>query len=143
MTRLVSCLRGPVLTAHRSFPRCSYDDDGCIEYLGMKYGPTRPAARTTLRAELSVLKQVDRVYALTVETYPNMHKDLYNSMSVPAFMRRIRDRNAAQEAMKCSDPTTIRTPVEAVLHIQCATRTMVVVTCPTDKLPSVMSVQSI
>ena len=133
MTRLVSCLRGPALTAHRSLPREErYDYDGCIEYLGMIYGHTRPAARTTLRAELSVLKQeegesvdtfADRVYALTVEAYPNMHKDLYNSLSVPAFLRGIRDRNAAQEAMKFSDLTTVRTSVEAVLHIQCATRT--------------------
>ena len=52
-----------------------------------------------------------------------MHKDLYNSLSVPAFLRGIRDRSAAQEAMKFSDPATIRTAVEAVLHIQCATRT--------------------
>ena len=42
---------------------------------------------------------------------------------MPAFLRGIRDRSAAQEAMKLSDPTTIRTAVEAVLHIQCATRT--------------------
>ena len=133
MTRLVSYLRGPALSAHICLPREErYDYDGCIEYLGMRHGHTRPAARTTLRAELSVLKQeegesvdtfADRVYALTVEAYPNMHKDLYNSLSVPAFLRGIRDRNAAQEAMKFSDPTTIRTAVEAVLHIQCVTRT--------------------
>ena len=133
MTRLVSCLRGPALTAHRSLPREErYDYEGCISYLCMRYGHSRPVARTTLRAELSVLKQeegesvdtfADRVYALTVAAYPNMHKDLYNSLSVPAFLRGIRDRSAAQEAMKFSDPATIRTAVEAVLHIQCATRT--------------------
>ena len=133
MTRLVSCLRGPALTAHRSLPREErYDYEGCISYLCMRYGHCRPVARTTLRAELSVLKQeegesvdtfADRVYALTVEAYPNMHKDLYNYLSVPAFLRGIRDRSAAQEAMKFSDPATIRTAVEAVLHIQCATRT--------------------
>ena len=52
-----------------------------------------------------------------------MHKDLYNRLSVPAFLRGIRDRNAVEDAVKFSDPTTIRTAVDAVLHIQCATRT--------------------
>ena len=99
MTRLVSCLRGPALTAHRSLPREErYDYEGCISYLCMRYGHSRPVARTTLRAELSVLKQeegesvdtfADRVYALTVEAYPNMHKDLYNSLPVPAEGRAI------------------------------------------------------
>ena len=134
MVRLMSCLRGPALTAHRSLPHGERDNyDSCIDLLRKSYGHDRPIAKTTLRADLSAISQeegesldtfADRVYALTVEAYPNMERgNLLDSLAVPALRKGIRDRSAAQEALKFSNPSTTRAAVETVLHIQSAART--------------------
>ena len=135
MVRLMSCLRGPALTAHRSLPHGERDNyDSCIDLLRKRCGHDRPIAKTTLRADLSAIRQeegesldtfADRVYALTVEAYPNMERgNLLDSLAVPALRKGIRDRSAAQETLKLSNPSTTRAAVETVLHVQCAARTL-------------------
>ena len=135
MVRLMSCLRGPAVTAHRSLPHGERDNyDSCIDLLRKRYGNDRPIAKTTLRADVSAIRQeegesldmfADRVYALTVEAYPEMERgNLLDSLAIPAFLKGIRDRSAVQEALKFSNPSTIRAAVETVLHIQCAARTL-------------------
>ena len=113
MVRLMSCLRGPALTAHRSLPHGERDNyDSCIDLLRKRCGHDRPIAKTTLRTDLSAIRQEEgesldmfavkayTLYALTVEAYPEMERgNLLDSLAVPAFLKGIRDRSAAQEAL--------------------------------------------
>ena len=65
-----------------------------------------------------------RVYALTNQAYHdlvNAHT-LLQSHAVPAFLKGLRDRNAAQEVMKFRDPKSIQEAVVTITHIQSASR---------------------
>ena len=65
-----------------------------------------------------------RVYALTNQAYHdlvNAHT-LLQSHAVPAFLKGLRDRNAAQEVMKFRDPKSIQEAVVTITHIQGASR---------------------
>ena len=90
----------------------------CIAALQERYG--RPTLIITLRAELSTVRQEE---GESMNTFGD--PDLVNaptllqSLAVPAFLRGLRDRNAAQEAMKFRNPKSIQ---EALTHIQGASR---------------------
>jgi len=124
LVRLVSCLKGPALTAHRSFSQRARNTYGhCIAALQERHGSRRPALIITLRAELSTVRQEegesmdtfgDRVYALTNQAYPDLAPALLQSLAVPAFLKGLRGRNAAQEAMKFRDPKSIQEAVVTV-----------------------------
>ena len=85
LVRLVSCLNGPLLTAHRSFSQIAHNPyTHCNAAFQERCGSRRRAPIITLRAELSTVRQQggesmdtfgDRVYALTSQAYP----DLVNS----------------------------------------------------------------
>ena len=108
LIRLVSCLKGPALTTHRSFSQRARNTYAhCIVALHERYGSRKPALIITLRAELSTVRQEegesmdtfgDRVYALTNQAYPDLAPALLQSLAVPAFLKGLRDRNAAQKA---------------------------------------------
>ena len=127
LVRLVSCLKGPALTAHRSFSQTARNTYAhCIAALQERYGSRRPALIITLRAELSTVRHEegesmetfgDRVYTLTNQAYPFLVNEptLLQSLAVPAFLKGLRDRNAAQEAMMFRDPKSIQ---ETITHIQ-------------------------
>ena len=58
LVRLVSCLKGPALTAHRSFSQRARNTYAhCIAALQERYGSRRPALIITLRADLSTVRQ--------------------------------------------------------------------------------------
>ena len=134
LVRLVSCLKGPALTAHRSFSqsaRTTYAH--CIAALHERYGSRRYALIITRRAELSTVRQEegenmerfgDRVYALTNQAYPDLENDptILQSHAVPAFLKGLRDRNAAQVAMKFRNPKSIQEAVVTITHTQDASR---------------------
>ena len=132
LVRLVSCLKGPALTVHRSFSQRARNTYAhCIAALQERYGSRRPALIITRRAELSTVRQEEgesmdtfgnRVYALTNQAYPNLAPALLQSLAIPAFLKGLRDRNAAQEAMKFRDPKFIQEAVVTVTHIQGASR---------------------
>ena len=131
LVRLVSCLKGPALTAHRNFSQRARNTYAhCIAALQERYGSRKPALIITLRAELSTVRQEegesmdtfgDRVYALTNQAYPDLAPALLQCLAVPAFLKGLRDRNAAQ-AMKFRDPKSIQEAVVTVTHIQGASR---------------------
>ena len=96
-----------------------------------RYGSRRPALIITLRAELSTVRQEEgesmdtfgnRVYALTNQAYPDLAPALLQSLAVPAFLKGLRDRNAAQNATKFRDPKSIQEAVVAITHTQGASR---------------------
>ena len=97
---VVSSLKGPALTAHRCFSPVRQEE-------GASTDPFR-----------------DRVYAMTNQAYPDLVNapTLLQSFAVPAFAKGLRDRNAAQEAMKFRDPKSIQEAVVTVTHIQGASR---------------------
>ena len=64
----------------------------------------------------------DRVNALTNQAYPDLAPALLQSLAVPAFLKGLRDRNAAQDVMKFRDPKSIQEAVVTVTHIQGASR---------------------
>ena len=64
----------------------------------------------------------DRIYTLTKQAYSDLAPALLQSLAVPAFLKGLRDRNAAQEAMKFRDPKSIQEAVVTVTHIQGASR---------------------
>ena len=66
----------------------------------------------------------DRVYTLTNQAYPFLVNDptLHQSLAVPAFLKGLRDSNAAQEAMKFRDPNSIQEAVVTITHTQGASR---------------------
>ena len=134
LVRLVSCLKGPALRAHRSFSQRARNTYAhCIAALQERYGSRRYALIITRRAELSTVRQEegenmerfgDRVYTLTNQAYPFLVNDptLLQSLAVPAFLKGLRDRNAAQEAMKFRDPKSIQEAVVTITHTQGASR---------------------
>ena len=65
-----------------------------------------------------------RVYALTNQAYPDLVNapGLLQSHAVPAFLKGLRDRNAAHEAVKFRDPKSIPEAVVTITHIQGASR---------------------
>ena len=85
LVRLVSCLKGPALTAHQSFSQRARNTYAhCSAALQERYGSRRHALIITLRAELSTVRQEegesidmfgDRVYALTNQAYPFLVND--------------------------------------------------------------------
>ncbi|KAK2186109.1 hypothetical protein NP493_213g03031 [Ridgeia piscesae] len=82
MTRLVSCLRGPALTAHRSLPREGrYDYDGCIEYLVMSVESIltkQHSEETTLVAQVvqGVVRQLQQS-TVSLETALSISPELF------------------------------------------------------------------
>ena len=134
LVRLVLCLKGPALTAHRSFSQSARNTYAhCIAARQEKYGSRRHALIITLRPELSTVRQEegqsmvtfgDRVYDLTNPAYPDLVNapTLLQSFAVPAFLMGLRDRYAAQEVMKFSDPKSMQEAVVTVSHIQGASR---------------------
>ena len=62
------------------------------------------------------------VYALTNQAYPDLALALLQGLAVPAFLKGLRDRNAAQEAMKFRDPKSIQEAVVTITHTQGASR---------------------
>ena len=56
------------------------------------------------------------------QTYPDMEDISLQGLAVPTFLKGIRDRNAAQEAMKFANPESIQEAVGQVMHIQGASR---------------------
>ena len=93
-----------------------------------RYGSLRPALIITLRAELSTVRQEEGggyghlwrlVYTLTNKVYSDLVNDptILQSLTLPAFLKGLRDRNAAQEAMKFRDPKSIQEAVVTVTHI--------------------------
>ena len=85
LVRLVSCLEGPALTAHRSFSQIARNTYAhCIAALHERYGSRRHALIITGRAELSTVRQEegenmerfgDRVNTLTNQAYPFLVND--------------------------------------------------------------------
>ena len=77
----------------------------------------------------------DRVYSLTNRAYPDLLNDptLLQSLAVPAFLKGLRDRNAAQEAMKFRDPKSIQEAMVIMTHIQGASRISGNRGVPTDR----------
>ena len=134
LVRLVSCLKGPALTAHRSFSQTARNTYAlCIAALHERYGSRKPALIVTLRAELSTVRQEEGesmemfgcgVYALTNQAYPDLVNapTLLQSHAVPAFLKGLRERNAAQEAMKFPNPKSIQEAAVTITHIQGASR---------------------
>ena len=126
LLRLVSCLRGPALTAHRSFSLTKSNDYAlCIVAFHNRIGNHIPVVTMTLRAELSALCQEegesldmfgDCVCALTAQAYPDMEDMSAQSLAVPTFLNGIRDRDAAQEAKKFANPESIQ---EAMGQVRC------------------------
>ena len=66
----------------------------------------------------------DRVYTLTNRACPFLINDptLLQSLAVPAFLKGLRDRNVAQEAIKFRDPKSIQEAVVTITHTQGASR---------------------
>ena len=66
----------------------------------------------------------DRVYTLTNRAYPFLINDptLLQSLAVPAFLKGLRDRNAAQMAMKFRNPKSIQEAVVTITQTQGASR---------------------
>ena len=83
------------------------------------YGCGRPALIITLRVELSTVRQEegenmgtfgDGVCTLTNQAYRILLNDpsLLQCLAVPALLKGLRDRNAAQGAMKFRNPKSIQ-----------------------------------
>lgn len=133
LVHLVSSLRGPALTAHRSFSAAECATvEACMHALDMRYGSKRPLTIASLRADLSVAKQEegegvdtfgDRIVGLTHRAYPGMAPDWIQGLSVPAFLKGLKDKVSGQEAMKFGKPQTVTDAVEQVMHLQCTART--------------------
>jgi len=66
----------------------------------------------------------DWVYTLIIQVYPDLLNDpiLLQSLALSAFLKGLRDRNAAQEAMTFRDPKSIQEAVVTITHIQGAAR---------------------
>ena len=123
-----------LVSAHRSFSKIACNTYAhCIAALQERCGSRRHALIITRRAELSTVRQEDeesmegfgdRVYTLTNQAYPFLVNDptLLQSLAVPAFLKGLRDRNAAQEAMKFRDPKSIQEAVVTITHTQGASR---------------------
>ena len=62
----------------------------------------------------------DRVYILTNQANPYLVNapNLLQRQAVPAFLKGLRNRNAAQEAMKFREPKYIQEAVVTVMHIE-------------------------
>ena len=128
LIHLVSSLRGPALTAHRSFSQAECATvEACMHALDMRYGSKRPLTIASLRADLSVAKQEegegvdtfgDRLLGLTHRAYPGMAPDWIQGLSVPAFLKGLKDKVSGQEAMKFGKPQTITDAVEQVMHLR-------------------------
>ena len=133
LTHLVSPLRGPALTAHRSFSEAERATvEACMHALDMRYDSKRPLTIASLRADLSVAKQEegegvdtfgDRLLGLTHRAYSRMAPDWIQGLSVPAFLKGLTDKVSGQESTKFDKPQTITDAVEQVMHIQCTART--------------------
>ena len=133
LIHLVSSLRGPALTAHRSFSEAECATvEACMHALDMRYGSKRPLTIASLRADLSVAKQEegegvdtfgDRLLGLTHRAYPGMAPYWIQGLSVPAFLKGLKVKVSGQEAMTFGKPQTITDAVEQVLHLQCIART--------------------
>ena len=143
LIHLLSSLRGPVLTAHRRFSEAECATvEACMHALDMhaldmhaldmRYGSKRLLTIASLRADLSVAKQEegegvdtfgDRLLGLTHRAYAGMALDWIQGLSVPAFLKGLKDKVSGQEAMKFGKLQTITDAVEQVMHLQCTART--------------------
>ena len=133
LIHLVSSLRVPALTAHRSFSEAECATlEACMHALDMQCGSKRPLTIASLRADLSVTKQEegegvdtfgDRLLGLTPRAYSGMAPDWIRGLSVPAFLKGLKDKVSGQEAMKFGKPQTITDAVKQVMHLQCTART--------------------
>ena len=134
LVRLLSCLKGPALTGYRIFSQKARNTYAhCIAAFQERYGSRRHALIITRRAELSTVRQEegenmerfgDRVYTLTNQAYLFLINDptLLQSLAVLAFLKGLRDRNAAQVAMKFRKPKSIQEAVVTITHTQGASR---------------------
>ena len=77
----------------------------------------------------------DRVYALTNQAYPDLVSapTLHPNLAVPAFLKGLRDRNVAQEAMKFRDHKYLQEAVVTVSHNHRASRILVNQGVPTAR----------
>ena len=134
LIHLLSSLRGPALTAHRSFSEADCATvEACTHALNMRYGSKRPLTIASLLADLSVAKQEegervdtfgDRLLGLTHRAFPRMAPDWIQGLSVPAFLKGLKYKVSGQEAMKFGKPQTITDAVNQVMHLQCTARTV-------------------
>ena len=65
----------------------------------------------------------DRLLGLTHRAYPEMVPDWIQGLSVPAFLKGLKDKVSGQEAMKFGKPQTVMDAVEQVMLLQCTDRT--------------------
>ena len=99
--------------------------------LDSRYGSKRPFVITSLRSNLSVIRQEeeehletfgDRVLTLPRRAYQGITPELNQALAIPAFPRGIKDKIAGEEAMQFGKPRTVVEAVEQVIHLQCTAR---------------------
>ena len=61
----------------------------------------------------------DRILGLAHRAYPGMTPDWMQGLSVPAFLKGLKDKVSGQEAMKFGKLQTVTDAVEQAMNIQC------------------------